>query len=78
MRTFVVISFAILAGVLLAAASASAKDSNSRYKTVEAKHFDRAEVELTPEFTDYLYAELRTRLEKTKILRPSHWRGRSR
>jgi hypothetical protein len=68
MRTLVAISLAALAGVLFAAASANTKDSKGKYKTVEAKHFDRAEgVELTAEFSDYLYAELRTRLEKTKI-----------
>ena len=48
MRTFVAISLAALAGVLFAAAPATAKDSKGKYKTVEAKHFDRAEgVELT-------------------------------
>jgi hypothetical protein len=68
MRTFVTISLAALACILFAAAPASAKDSKSKFKTVEAKHFDRAEgVELSPEFSDYLYAELRTRLEKTKM-----------
>ena len=68
MRTFLAISFVAFAGVLLAAAPAGAKDAAIKYKTVEAKHFDRAEgVELTPEFSDYLYAELRTQLGKTKI-----------
>jgi len=51
----------------LALIPANAKDK-AKYKTVEPKHFDRAEgVELTPEFSDYLYAELRSRLEKTKM-----------
>lgn len=60
--------FAVLAVALLGVASARAKDSAPKYKAAEAKHFDRAEgVELTPEFSDYLYAELRTQLEKTKI-----------
>jgi hypothetical protein len=68
MRTFLAISLVALAGVLFAAAPARAKDPEIKYKTVEAKHFDRAEgVELTPEFSDYLYAELRTQLGKTKI-----------
>jgi len=68
MRTLIAISAVALAGALLAAAPARAKDPEAKYKTVEAKHFDRAEgVELTPEFSDYLYAELRTQLGKTKI-----------
>jgi hypothetical protein len=68
MRTFLAISVVALSSVLFAAAPARAKDPEVKYKTVEAKHFDRAEgVELTPEFSDYLYAELRTQLGKTKI-----------
>ncbi len=50
-----------------------------KYKTVETKHFDRAEgVELTPEFSDYLNAELRTELRKTKLFWRDHRRGRDR
>ena len=67
MRGFLAISALTLAGVLFAAAPAGAKDPEIKFKTVEAKHFDRAEgVELTPEFSDYLYAELRTQLGKVK------------
>lgn len=61
----------LFAGLFLiscAAAPARAKDSAPKYKTIEAKHFTRAEgVELTPEFVDYFYAELRTELQKTKL-----------
>jgi hypothetical protein len=69
MRNFVAISaVSLMLGILFAAAPAGAKDAEAKYKTVEAKHFDRAEgVELTPEFSDYLYAELRTQLQRTKI-----------
>ena len=68
MRAFIAISLVALAGAFFAAAPATAKDAEIKFKTVEAKHFDRAEgVELTPEFSDYLYAELRTQLGKTKI-----------
>ena len=68
MRTLLTISAVTLAGVFFIAAPANAKNADVKYKTVEAKHFDRAEgVELTPEFSDYLYAELRSQLEKTKI-----------
>jgi hypothetical protein len=45
-----------------------AKDKEAQFKSVEAKHFTRAEgVELSPEFTDYLYAELRAELTKAKL-----------
>ena len=68
MRTSLAISVLALAGVIIAAAPAGARDPETKFKTMEAKHFDRAEgVELTPEFSDYLYAELRTQLGKTKI-----------
>jgi len=53
---------------LAVAPGAAAKDSEAAYKTVEAKHFTRVEgVELSPAFTDYLYAELRNELTKTKL-----------
>lgn len=68
MRTFKTIAFGALASILFLTLPANAKDAEAKYKTVEAKHFDRAEgVELTPEFSDYLYAELRTQLQKTKM-----------
>ena len=53
---------------LAVAPGAAAKDSEAAYKTVEAKHFTRVEgVELSLAFTDYLYAELRNELTKTKL-----------
>jgi len=68
MRTLMAISLAALASAWLAVTPTAAKDSNAKFKTVEAKHFERAEgVELTPEFSDYLYAELRTQLQKTRM-----------
>ncbi|MGA2482464.1 MAG: DUF4410 domain-containing protein [Candidatus Acidiferrales bacterium] len=56
--------------VLLAvlAIPAAAKEPVAKFKTAEARHYTRMEgVELSPEFTDYLYAELRNELVKTKI-----------
>ena len=39
-----------------------------RFKSAEAKHFPRAEgVELSPEFPDFLYAELKTELQKSGL-----------
>lgn len=59
---------AALLATLMAAPGAAAKDPEATYKTVEAKHFTRLEgVELSPAFTDYLYAELRNELGKTKL-----------
>lgn len=57
-----------LTAALLWAAPAIAKDPEALYKSVEAKHFPRAEgVELSPAFSDYLYAELRAELTKAKL-----------
>jgi hypothetical protein len=68
MRILSAMSVMVLGISLCFAAPARAKVADAKYKTIEAKHFDRAEgVELTPEFSDYLYAELRTQLEKTKM-----------
>ena len=56
--------------ILLAAVAmpAAAKDPAVKFKTAEARHYTRVEgVELSPEFTDYLYAELRNELAKTKL-----------
>lgn len=58
----------LLAVGLAIAPAAAAKDPEPIYKTAEAKHFTRVEgVELSPAFTDYLYAELRNELKKTKL-----------
>ena len=57
-----------LLAALAIAPGAAAKDPEHIYKTVEAKHFTRVEgVELSPAFSDYLYAELRNELGKTKL-----------
>jgi uncharacterized protein DUF4410 len=65
MRSYLLCALTI---VLLAAAPARASNAVPKYKNVEAKHFDRAEgVELTPDFSDYLNAELRTELGKSKL-----------
>jgi len=59
---------AVLLATLMVAPGAAAKDPEVTYKTVEAKHFTRVEgVELSPAFSDYLYAELRNELGKTKL-----------
>jgi hypothetical protein len=54
--------------LLAAALPGFAKDPEQQFKTVETKHFTRVEgIELSPEFTDYLYAELRAELTKAKL-----------
>lgn len=46
----------------------SAKDKPPVFKSAEIKHFPNAEgVELPPEFGDFLYAELKTELQKAKL-----------
>jgi len=58
----------VLLAALVIAPNLAAKDAEPIYKHVEAKHFTRVEgVELSPAFTDYLYAELRNELAKTKL-----------
>src|SRR5258707_2955197 len=57
-----------LGGVLAGTVPEIAKDPEPQFKSVEAKHFPRAEgVELSPAFSDYLYAELRAELTKAKL-----------
>ena len=48
--------------------TARARESAAEFKTVEAQHFKEAEgVELSPAFSDYFYAELRSELTKAKL-----------
>ena len=66
--TMRMIRMAMAIAVLAAALPALAKDAEAQFKSVEAKHFTKAEgVELSPEFADYLYAELRAELAKAKL-----------
>lgn len=59
---------AVVVALFVTAVPGLAKDKEAQFKSVEAKHFTRAEgVELAPEFTDYLYAELRAELTKAKL-----------
>jgi hypothetical protein len=63
-----IIAIGTLAAALLWTTPAIAKDHEQQFKSVEAKHFPRAEgVELSPAFSDYLYAELRQELTKSKL-----------
>lgn len=57
----------LLATAFLLTTWVSAKDQ-PKFKSVEVKHFPNAEgVELPPEFSDYLYAELQSTLQKKKL-----------
>lgn len=58
--------FAALLIVLFAGVCSFAeKKREPKYKSVEVKHFTRAEgVELSPQFSDFLYAQLREDLNK--------------
>jgi uncharacterized protein DUF4410 len=58
----------IVLAILAAVLPVHAKDPEAQFKSVEAKHFIKSEgVELSPEFADYLYAELRAELTKAKL-----------
>ena len=60
-------AFLLFAAVLLLANLAGAKDE-PKFKSIEVKHFSQVEgVELPPEFSDFLYAELRATLQKKKV-----------
>lgn len=57
----------LIAAFFLLTTLVSAKDE-PKFKSIEVKHFPNAEgVELPPEFSDYLYAELRATLQKKKL-----------
>jgi hypothetical protein len=67
-KTMKTIALGTIVAVLAWAMPGMAKDPQPQFKTVEAKHFPRAEgVELSPAFSDYLYAELRAELTKAKL-----------
>src|SRR6266851_5528275 len=67
-KTMKIMALGTLAAVLVGTLPAIAKDPEPEYKSVEAKHFPRSEgVELSPAFSDYLYAELRAELTKAKL-----------
>lgn len=58
----------VLAVLLTTACWAAAESAAPRYKAVEIKHFTGAEgVELTAEFYDFLYADLKAELQKKKL-----------
>src|SRR5215831_1937000 len=57
----------MVAVIVLVSLAAFAKDK-PKYKSVEIKHFSQAEgVELSPQFADFLYAELKTELQKSRL-----------
>ncbi len=62
------VSMAVLVVMFVLVLNLSAGDKPSKYKAVEIKHFTGAEgVELTPEFYDFLYAELKNEIVKSKV-----------
>ena len=59
--------FVLLAAAILLSVSATAKNQQ-KFKSIEVRHFSQAEgVELPPEFSDFLYAEIRANLQKKKL-----------
>ncbi len=62
------ISAALLIVLFIGAPAFAAKKREPKFKSVEVKHFSRAEgVELSAQFSDYLYAELREDLKKESL-----------
>ena len=60
-------SLLLIGVVLLLTTCALAKDE-PKFKTIEVRHFPNSEgVELPPEFSDYLYAEMQSTLQKKKL-----------
>lgn len=60
----------LILALAMAMGSAAGKEVTPVFKTAEAKHFTAAEgAELTPAFYDYFYAELRSELQKSKLVR---------
>jgi hypothetical protein len=59
--------FVLIAAAILLSVSAAAKNQ-PKFKSIEVRHFSQAEgVELPPEFSDFLYAEIRASLQKKKL-----------
>ncbi len=66
MRRFGMVSLAV--AVLLVVGAAAKEPATPKYKNIEIKHFTGAEgVELTAEFYDFLYAELKNEVQKKKL-----------
>ena len=60
--------FVLLVPFVLTLCAWGGAKASSQFKAVEIKHFTGAEgVELTPEFYDFLYADLKAELQKTKL-----------
>src|SRR5947209_1797411 len=60
-------SYLLFLAICMLITLAGAKDQ-PKFKSVEVKHFSLAEgVELPPQFSDYLYAELQADLQKKKV-----------
>ena len=58
----------VMVGLVCLAAPMWAGDAKTKFKTAEPKHFNRSEgVEVSPEFSDLLYAELKQELKKAKL-----------
>ncbi|MGH8245932.1 MAG: hypothetical protein ACREUU_05815, partial [Gammaproteobacteria bacterium] len=57
-----------LLGLLACSTSWAQKKGQAKFKTAEVKHFSHGEgVELSPEFPDFLYAQLKKELQKTGL-----------
>ncbi len=59
----------VLAALLVVCLGSTLWAAEPKFKSAEVKHFERAEgVELSPEFSDLLYAEIKNALKKSKLV----------
>lgn len=59
----------VLAALLVVCLGSTLWAAEPRFKSAEVKHFERSEgVELSPEFSDLLYAEIKNALKKSKLV----------
>ena len=67
LATLALVLVALLAGLVPSEAAAAGK-GEAKFKAIAVKHFTLAEgVELSPEFPDFLYAELKDELKKSGL-----------
>jgi len=58
----------LVAGVLVSCPAWAAKKGAAKFKSAEVRHFTSGEgVELSPEFPDFLYAQMKKEMQKTGL-----------
>ena len=69
-KTLIFLVLIVLIGAVFSA-TAEQKQKQARFKNLEVRHFTLAEgVELSPQFPDFLYAQLRQDFQKSGVMPP--------